>query len=209
VDYPGKIALTLFTSNCNFDCAYCHNPGLKVSTDERVSEEEVFEYLAKRKAQLDGVVITGGEPTLREAGLIPFILRLKELFPEKSVKLDTNGWNSQILGRFLECVDFVAMDLKAADYSLFSRVSIDSIEESLELVKSFKEHEIRVTMYPPYVAQRDFERLAILCKGASRVAIQQYRRVKGNPVAPYSIDILNEFAGILCEETGLNAVIRG
>ncbi|MGC9320760.1 MAG: anaerobic ribonucleoside-triphosphate reductase activating protein [Kosmotogaceae bacterium] len=198
VDYPGKVALTLFTSSCNFDCAYCHNPELKKLIEEKVGESEVFKYLDKRAALIDAVVITGGEPTLRAHDLIPFVERLKVQFPAVLVKLDTNGWSSDILRKFLDVIDYVAVDLKSLNYEPFSTVNLKQIQKSIELVKGFSSHEIRITMFPPYVPEKDFEELARMCSGASLVSVQQYRPLTGLCESPpYPDSVLREFADLL------------
>ncbi|MDI9367963.1 anaerobic ribonucleoside-triphosphate reductase activating protein [Mesotoga sp.] len=198
VDYPGKVALTLFTSSCNFDCSYCHNPELKEMVEEKVGQSEVFEYLDKRAALIDAVVITGGEPTLRADDLIPFVESLKAQFPAVLVKLDTNGWNSDILREFLDIIDYVAVDLKSLDYEQFSTVNLKQIQKSIELVKTFSTHEIRITMFPPYVPEKDFEELARMCSGASLVSVQQYRPVAGFCESPpYSDSVLGQFADLI------------
>jgi len=198
VDYPGKVALTLFTSSCNFDCAYCHNPELKKSVEEKLGESEIFTYLDKRAALIDAVVITGGEPTLRADDLIPFVERLKARFPAVLVKLDTNGWSSDILMSFLDVIDYVAVDLKSLDYEQFSTVNLKQIQKSIELVKTFSTHEIRITMFPPYVPEKDFEELARMCSGASLVSVQQYRPVAGFCESPpYSDSVLGQFADLI------------
>ncbi|WP_300131369.1 radical SAM protein [Mesotoga sp.] len=198
MDYPGKVALTLFTSSCNFDCSYCHNPELKEMVEEKVGQSEVFEYLDKRAALIDAVVITGGEPTLRADDLIPFVESLKAQFPAVLVKLDTNGWNSDILREFLDIIDYVAVDLKSLDYEQFSTVNLKQIQKSIELVKTFSTHEIRITMFPPYVPEKDFEELARMCSGASLVSVQQYRPVAGFCESPpYSDSVLGQFADLI------------
>ncbi|MDD2333666.1 MAG: radical SAM protein [Mesotoga sp.] len=198
MDYPGKVALTLFTSSCNFDCYYCHNPELKEMVEEKVGQSEVFEYLDKRAALIDAVVITGGEPTLRADDLIPFVESLKAQFPAVLVKLDTNGWNSDILREFLDIIDYVAVDLKSLDYEQFSTVNLKQIQKSIELVKTFSTHEIRITMFPPYVPEKDFEELARMCSGASLVSVQQYRPVAGFCESPpYSDSVLGQFADLI------------
>ena len=198
MDYPGKVALTLFTSSCNFDCSYCHNPELKEMVEEKVGQSEVFEYLDKRAALIDAVVITGGEPTLRADDLIPFVESLKAQFPAVLVKLDTNGWNSDILREFLDIIDYVAVDLKSLDYEQFSTVNLKQIQKSIELVKTISTHEIRITMFPPYVPEKDFEELARMCSGASLVSVQQYRPVAGFCESPpYSDSVLGQFADLI------------
>lgn len=198
MDYPGKVALTLFTSSCNFDCTYCHNPELKKSVEERVGESEIFTYLDRRAALIDAVVITGGEPTLRVDDLIPFVERLKARIPAVLVKLDTNGWSSDILRKLLDVIDYVAVDLKSLNYESFSTVSLKQIQKSIELAKTFSTHEIRITMFPPYIPEKDFEELARMCSGASLVSVQQYRPVYGFCESPpYPDSVLREFADLL------------
>lgn len=198
MDYPGKVALTLFTSSCDFNCAYCHNPELKKSVEEKVGESEIFTYLNKRAALIDAVVITGGEPTLRADDLIPFVERLKAQFPAVLVKLDTNGWSSDILRKFLDVIDYVAVDLKSLNYEPFSTVNLKQIQKSIELAKGFSSHEIRITMFPPYVPEKDFEELARMCSGASLVSVQQYRPLTGFCESPpYPDSVLREFADLL------------
>ena len=205
VDYPGKIALTLFTSGCNFDCAYCHNPELKSFGKDDIDESTVFEYIEKRRRLIDGVVITGGEPSLHGEMLLKFMERLKELYPEKAIKLDTNGSKPCFVGRAMEFVDFIAMDLKGTDYSRFSGIPMEIVEETLGIVSSFKDHEVRITVYPPYVRKEDLPGFVKLLKGISNVAVQQYRPV--DDVLPYSNDLLREFARSF-EDYGFSVTLR-
>lgn len=115
VDWDGVLSAVVFTKGCNFRCSYCHNPALVVPALMRerpdVAESEVFDYLARRRGWLDGVVVTGGEPTLH-AGLPAFLERVKAL--GYRVKLDTNGTNPEMLRQLIAsgAVDFVAMDIK-------------------------------------------------------------------------------------------------
>ena len=114
VDYPGKMACTIFFTGCNFRCPYCHNSSLVIPDQDQpyMSEEEVLNFLKKRQGLLDGVCITGGEPLLQGKDLIPFIRQIKEL--GYSVKLDTNGTFPELLKELCEegLVDYVAMDIK-------------------------------------------------------------------------------------------------
>jgi len=166
--------------------------------EEKVGESEVFKYLDKRAALIDAVVITGGEPTLRADDLIPFVERLKAQFPAVLVKLDTNGWSSDILRKFLDVIDYVAVDLKSLHYEQFSTVNLKQIQKSIELAKTFSNHEIRITMFPPYIPEKDFEELARICSGASLVSVQQYRPVTGFCESPpYPGPILRKFADLL------------
>ena len=113
LDYPEKVACTIFTARCNFRCPFCHNASLVTHVDAAaaISEEEVFSFLAKRQGILDGVCITGGEPLL-QPDIEEFIRKVKELGYQ--VKLDTNGSFPDRLEHLIDegLVDYVAMDLK-------------------------------------------------------------------------------------------------
>lgn len=151
IDYPGKVASTIFTMGCDFRCSYCHNPELVEKTEhtpERFSEEEILELLGERKKFIDAVCITGGEPTLQK-DLISFIEKIKAL--SLLVKLDTNGSHPEVLEELLEknIVDYVAMDIKAplekySDYA--PNTDIRKVRQSIELVKKFPDYEFRTTV---------------------------------------------------------------
>lgn len=151
LDFPGKVACILFTQGCNFKCSYCQNSDLlNCGGKSLISEEEIFEYLEKRKNVLDGVVVSGGEPTIQK-GLLRFITRIKEM--GLLVKLDTNGSNPSILKKLIEekLVDYVAMDIKNV-FNKYSDVikietNLDKIKESIELLKNSNvDHEFRTTI---------------------------------------------------------------
>ncbi|MBW1769313.1 MAG: anaerobic ribonucleoside-triphosphate reductase activating protein, partial [Deltaproteobacteria bacterium] len=114
IDYPGKLSCVLFLSGCNFDCPYCHNPGLvkgRFSDHAQFEEKTVYDFLEKRRGFLDGVVVSGGEPTLQK-DLVSLCEKLKEMgYP---VKLDTNGSRPQVLRSLIDegLVDYIAMDIK-------------------------------------------------------------------------------------------------
>ena len=153
LDYPGHVACIIFTRGCNFKCEYCHNSGF-IENDKRpglFSEEEVLEYLKERKKTLEGIVISGGEPTIQK-DLDKFIRKVKEL--GYKVKLDTNGSNPVILKRLLDenLLDYVAMDIKNTldDYGKVSFVKTkkESLKESINLLKKSKiDYEFRTTIF--------------------------------------------------------------
>ncbi|WP_413852758.1 anaerobic ribonucleoside-triphosphate reductase activating protein [Candidatus Ruminimicrobium bovinum] len=140
IDYPGKTAAIIFTQGCNFKCGYCHNPQLVYPSLFKVSiqEEEIFAFLESRKNQLDGVVITGGEPTL-QPDLIDFITKVKDM--GFLIKLDTNGSNPKVLEQIIKqkLVNFIAMDIKAPFDKYNSvccvPVNIENIKLSINLIK--------------------------------------------------------------------------
>jgi pyruvate formate lyase activating enzyme len=180
IDYPGKVATTLFTVGCNFRCPFCHNPELvdpsrfAPALDERV----ILGRLRGRVGFIDGVVITGGEPTIH-AALPTFIERLKDL--DLLVKLDTNGSRPDVLRTLLEerRVDFVAMDVKAplAAYGRLAGIvpEAGAIEESIRLILDrAPDYEFRTTVAPP-LSRADVHRIAERIAGAKRYVLQAFR----------------------------------
>ena len=151
LDYPGKVACEIFTQGCNFECPFCQNSGLiPITNTGEFSEEEIFEYLNLRKNILDGVVITGGEPTVQK-DLKGFIKKIKDL--GLLVKLDTNGGNPKVLQELIDekLVDYVAMDIKNIfnKYNITAgkKVSLDNIKKSIEILKASKiDYEFRTTI---------------------------------------------------------------
>src|SRR3989338_2765465 len=113
IDYPGKVVCTIFLAGCNFRCPYCQNPDLIENPDKLpdIKEEEIIGYLKKRRKWLDGICISGGEPTIHN-GLVDFIKKIKE--ENFLVKLDTNGVNPNMIKELLnnELIDFISMDIK-------------------------------------------------------------------------------------------------
>ena len=162
LDFPKKIAAIVFTQGCNFRCGYCHNAELlDFSAEPKVKEEDFFDFLTKRKGKLDGVVITGGEPTV-QSGLKEFILKIKDLGFE--VKLDTNGTNPKVLSELLQIIDYVAMDIKApfTKYGMIAgvNVNIENIRESINLIISSNvDYEFRTTVVKSQLEFCDFEEI--------------------------------------------------
>lgn len=151
LDYPGKVACEIFTQGCNFECPFCQNSSLiPITNTGEFSEEEIFEYLNLRKNILDGVVITGGEPTVQK-DLKSFIKKIKDL--GLLVKLDTNGGNPKVLQELIDedLVDYVAMDIKNIfnKYNITAgkKVSLDNIKKSIEILRVSKiDYEFRTTI---------------------------------------------------------------
>lgn len=173
VDYPGHIAAVVFTVGCNMNCFYCHNKHLlKVyAPEDLMPEEEVLSFLRKRKDLLDGVVISGGEPTLQK-DLPDFIQKVKRL--GFRVKLDTNGSNPDILRKLIKSVDFVAMDIKApfGRYEEFSGVPdmAARAQECIDLIlESGIAYQFRTTMAPG-LTEADVQLIrACLPEGANHI----------------------------------------
>lgn len=157
LDYPDKVAAIIFTEGCNFRCPFCQNSSLidRNVTNEYISSEEVLEYLKKRKGVIDGLVISGGEPTMQH-DLKKFIRKVKDI--GILVKLDTNGFNSKILKELIDenLVDYVAMDIKneMCKYSVtcgLNQIKIDNIKESIQLLENSSiDYEFRTTIMKEY-----------------------------------------------------------
>ena len=152
LDYPGKIACTVFLGGCNFRCPFCHNSELFMGKPEKLMEdEEFFKFLQSRKGLLDGVCVSGGEPTLYK-DLPAFIARIKEM--GYLVKLDTNGSRPEVVKKLVEenLVDYIAMDVKNSPAMYAQTVGLETmdlapIEESLRLlIDGNVDYELRTTL---------------------------------------------------------------
>lgn len=151
-DFPGLVSCVLFVPGCNFDCFYCHNRGLLDGTQPALNPEEVETFLRKRAGILDGVVVTGGEPTLQQ-GLLPFLAHLKEL--GYKVKLDTNGSSPETVGQILNegLCDYFAVDYKAPaeKYPEYCRGAADAhtVLQTIQLLLNAGAlFEVRTTVFP-------------------------------------------------------------
>lgn len=180
VDYPGKVCAVVFLAGCNLNCFYCHNRSI-ISLDdvaEKLDEKNVFEFLQGRKGLLDGVCISGGEPTLQE-GLEEFIRNIREM--GYKVKLDTNGTNPEVIHNLLKkgLLDYIAMDIKAtgSKYALVSgkNVPMEPILKSIDLVRNCSiDYEFRTT-FVPQLAAWDIVEIADMIKGSKAYYLQQFR----------------------------------
>lgn len=179
-DFPGKLATTVFTVGCNFACPYCHNPELVSITAETplLAEETFFAFLQRRKGRLNGVCITGGEPTLH-ADLPRFIDRIRNL--GFAVKLDTNGSNPDMLKLLLDSgsVDYVAMDVKAPP-SRYSEVTgnmaaLRLAQASIRLLAdSGIDCEFRTTVLPMLLGGADLGMIGAMLPSGSHYVIQNF-----------------------------------
>jgi len=161
LNYPDKVAATIFTNGCNYCCPYCQNSALvlDIKDNELFSEEEVLDYLIKRKKLIDGVCITGGEPTI-QPDLVDFIKKIKAIGYD--VKLDTNGSNPEVIEKLINegLVDYIAMDIKTSfiKYNDITNrnVNLDKIKKSIELIKSNNiNYEFRTTVIKQFVSYED------------------------------------------------------
>lgn len=155
IDYPGKIACTVFTSGCNFRCPFCYSSELvlpeKIKEQPKIPEKDFFDFLEQRQGMLEGVVLCGGEPTIHK-DIMDFARKIKKL--KFAVKLDTNGSNPEVLEKMIEekLIDYVAMDIKAPKpkYEFFSGAKLlKNVEQSIEILKQNKiKYELRTTVAP-------------------------------------------------------------
>lgn len=210
IDYPGKIAATVFLIGCNFRCPYCQNPELvepeRIKKQLTIKETDFFKFLNETKDFLDGVCITGGEPTMHK-NLFNFIKKIKQR--GFLVKLDTNGSNPEMLKKLLDTnlLDFISMDIKAgpSGYSKAAgkKIDLEKIKESIDLIKnSGVDYEFRITVVPGLVKKKDIEEIGKWLKGIKKFALQQFRNQKVldksfEKIKPYSDEIIKDFQKIL------------
>lgn len=180
LDYPGRLSAVIFTQGCNFRCPYCHNPELVIPErfQELQPEEDVLAWLKKRVNRLDGVVITGGEPTL-QPDLAQFLKKIKKL--GFLVKIDTNGSHPEALAWLLKksLVDYWAMDIKAPQekYSAIAQTEIDFglIQQSIDLImNSGQAYEFRTTVVRNQLVPEDIMEIGQMIKGAERYVLQPF-----------------------------------
>ncbi|QUH20165.1 anaerobic ribonucleoside-triphosphate reductase activating protein [Alkaliphilus sp. B6464] len=179
IDYPNNICTVLFTGGCNFRCPYCHNSSIVNNTGDKIDEEEIIDFLKKRKKFIDTLCISGGEPTLQK-DLYDFICRVKE--EGFIIKLDTNGTNPTILRNLIDkkLIDYVAMDIKAPLIKypsiVKSFVDLNDIQESINiLLKNKVDYEFRTTICKELLSIEDIETIAKELKGCKTYVLQNFR----------------------------------
>ncbi|MCL0040100.1 anaerobic ribonucleoside-triphosphate reductase activating protein [Thermodesulfovibrionales bacterium] len=205
IDYPGRICATIFTMGCNFRCLYCHNPELVMPQlyREPISEEEILGFLEKRKAVLEGITVTGGEPLLHK-DLPLFLKDIKEM--GYAIKLDTNGSFPERLRQVIDegLVDYVAMDIKGplSKYNLIAGVTMDTgdIKKSIDIIMNSNiYYTFRTTVIKSLLTIEDLRLIAQMIKGAGRYVLQRF--VAGNKLVDdscrerekYSLEEIQKF----------------
>lgn len=181
LDYPGKVACTVFLSGCNLRCPYCHNPALVLpeqSNAPGMPESEVFAFLEQRKGKLDGICITGGEPTLQPE-LPGFLEKLRGL--GYAIKLDTNGTNPGMLNGLLHdgILNYVAMDIKNSPSRYAETCGgadvLSKVRESADLLlNSPTDYEFRTTVCKPLHTEKEMEEIGRWLRGAKRYFLQPF-----------------------------------
>lgn len=218
LDFPGRVAATVFTGGCNLRCPFCHNATLVTDTKETpiLATDEVLAYLKKRQGILDGVCVTGGEPTL-QVDLPDFLRRLKEM--GYAVKLDTNGTSPEVLRRLIaeHLVDYVAMDIKNCreKYGITAgKIPFDlsPIEESVKLLMSGSiPYEFRTTTVRGIHSAADFRAIGTWIAGAERYFLQGFvdsGSLIGGGFEAFTPDEMKQFLAIV-RQTIPNAQLRG
>ena len=208
LDYPGKVACTLFTRGCNFRCPFCHNASLVVRAEEQqtYTNDEILAFLRKRQGILDGVAITGGEPTLM-SGLYDFIAQIKDM--GYSVKLDSNGTRPDVLKKLVlnGLVDYVAMDIKnspekyAYTCGLPEGYDLSKIEESKNfLMEGHVDFEFRTTVAKPFHTEEDFYKIGEWIQGSEKYFLQQFKDsgdIIGQEISSFNESEMENFLKVL------------
>lgn len=217
IDFPKKLACIVFTQGCNYNCAFCQNSGLiKCNKERLIDHEEIFNYLMKRKKVIEGVVISGGEPTI-QPGLIDFIKKVKEM--GFLVKLDTNGSNPEVLKQLISrhLIDYIAMDVKNIfeEYTgivNLRKVDISKVKESIEIIKNSDiDHEFRTTIMKNY---HDIPKLEKICEYLGKnekYYLQNFEdseMVVDKSLVAFTNEMLENIQGIL-RKNFPNVVVRG
>jgi pyruvate formate lyase activating enzyme len=222
LDWDGKICSVIFLPGCNFRCLFCHSGALILSPQrlKLIPLIEVETHLKKYSEWLDGLVISGGEPTIYPS-LPQLIEKIKKL--KIAVKLDTNGTNPQMLEELIKkrLIDYVAMDIKTSlvedKYRLITGredLSLARIKQSISLLKKGKiDYEFRMTVVPSFHHDKEIEELARSLAGSKKLVLQQFNptnalSVKLRKVKPYPREIFIRFLKI-CQQFNLNCQLRG
>lgn len=227
LDYPNNIAAIIFTQTCNFRCGFCYNPMLVWPTDKKnkkglslIKEKDLFLFLESRINRLDGVVISGGEPTIHR-DLPEFLAKIKKL--NLNIKLDTNGTNPEMINYLWEkkLIDYVAMDLKAPwnkyEKVVGVKVNCNNIKKSVKLLLEDKiSYEFRTTLVPGLHDEKDVHKMGEAIKGARAWFLQKFLpsndllSSKFSEIKPFNDNKMKELAKIgekyvkSCKARGLN-----
>ena len=206
LDFPGKVACTVFLGGCEFRCPYCHNSELlDINAPALMDVTEFFRFLERRQGLLDGVAITGGEPLLRK-DIVEFIKRIREM--GFLVKLDTNGNHPDKLGEILDSglVEYVAMDVKNSKERYGETIGLPQfdirrVDESIQILLSGKvEYEFRTTVVKEFHDAASFEGIAEWIKGAENYYLQGFvdrETVMYSGLGAYSKEEMEEFQSIV------------
>ncbi|TCT11662.1 pyruvate formate lyase activating enzyme [Natranaerovirga pectinivora] len=207
LDYPGHVSATVFLGGCNFLCPFCHNKSLVIPSEgeEVLHKEDVLDFLQKRVGILEGVCITGGEPTLNNE-LIDFIRTIKKM--GYKIKLDTNGTNPQMINSLYQedLLDYIAMDIKNSPTNYLKTVGLthfnfDHICQSVAWLKNnYIPYEFRTTIVKELHTHDDIKEIGKWLDGCTNYYLQNFKPSENQIVPGYSShskEILEEFMKIL------------
>ena len=190
VDYPGKIAAVVFTRGCTMNCRYCHNAHIiPLEGPCNTDEHKLFEFLKKRSGVLQGVVVTGGEPTV-QPDLLQFLAKIRAL-PTYSIKLDTNGLRPDVIKKAIDgkLVDYIAMDIKAPKkkYEKITQIPYNDtkIQTSINLIQaSGLPHQFRTTYDKRFLTDKDLLDIRKWIKDDGNYVVNEciLRDAEGNPI---------------------------
>lgn len=181
LDFPGRTAATVFTPGCNFRCGFCHNPELVLPEkfpQTMIAEKDFFEFLDRRKGLLDGICLTGGEPTLQK-DLPEFLKKIRQR--GFATKLDTNGSQPEILEKlfYARLLDYVALDIKASPENYARLVGVDifpQVRASKNLIEqSGVEFELRTTLIREIHDAAEFTKILEFVRGAPKFFLQNFQ----------------------------------
>lgn len=206
IDYPGKLACTVFLTGCNFRCPFCYSRELvlpkEIQKQPEISQKELFGFLKERKTHLEAIVICGGEPTINK-NLVDFIKKIKKL--GFLVKIDTNGTNPKMLKELIDkkLIDYVAMDIKMpkkryAEVFFDKKVKIGDIQKSIDILKEDKiDYEFRTTIVPSFLERQDILDIVHWIRPAPKYFLQNFRPEKTidpafEKIEPYSEEFMLE-----------------
>ncbi|OGC06338.1 anaerobic ribonucleoside-triphosphate reductase activating protein [candidate division WOR-1 bacterium RIFOXYD2_FULL_36_8] len=222
LDWDGKVVSTIYIPYCNFRCPFCHNSGLVENPEgyETISVDRIEKFLIEHKDFLDGICLTGGEPSLhKNKGLFEFMKRIKDLGFQ--IKLDTNGNEPDVLKKVIDekLADYIAMDIKGPLNEKYSKlcgtsVNLDNIKESIKLImESQIPYEFRTTVVPTLLDKKDIEEIAKEIPNAQKFILQQFVAQHTwdenlRSVKPYSKEELEEMVQ-LAKVYVKNTSIRG
>ena len=220
IDYPGKICSIIFTGGCNLRCKYCHNPELACDNCDLkiLPNDEALSFMKKRRSLIDGISISGGEPTLAR-NIFDFIQSVKDI--PLAVKIDTNGLNPDVIDHLLQngLLDYVAIDIKTSPekYELLTNRKVDFsiIVNTVNLVRAAGvDYELRTTCIPSFVTLEDFVSIKMEIGHVKQYYLQQFiNDVTLDPSLsrcnPYPLSILYSFRNFvstfsdICEIRGI------
>jgi len=221
VDWDGKVVSVIFLPGCNFRCPYCQNMGLVQHPEKylTVPENKIFDYLESHRSFIDGICITGGEPTIhRNKGLTEFIRKIKTM--GFLVKLDTNGSDPGYIKELVshQLVDFIAMDVKAPleSYGRAVDVKVDTeaIKETIRFLLQGKiDYEFRTTVVPTITGIDEIEGIAKLIAGAGKYVLQQFEPdhcedIQLKKLKPFDADTISKMTDI-ARKYAANVAYRG